>query len=485
MRAKLAVLSRSEIDTIHGATVKLLEHTGVRVLEPRALRLLQGSGAVRVEDGERVRIPEALVQEALAKVPKRWTWYARESKNNLSIGDGGRTKLGPGSACTNVIDFETGIRRAPTQQDGDTFVRLMDALEYVDINYTPVTPTGSEGASRFRETSTLVRDLQNTSKVLVGPSYDGRMAKDGLEIAKILAGGADELRERPMLAGYCDPVSPLTHDRTMTETLMEYAAMGQPVFLTCLDLAGASAPASLAGTLIQQNAEILSALLIAQLVNPKAPVIYGCLSGTMDMKAGNAALGGPEFGLLSAASVQIAHSYGLPCTTGGQSDAKIHDAQAAFEKATTLSASVLAGADFVDLFFGSYEGYNTTSLEQVVVDHEIAGYVFRYARGIEVDDRSLSLDLISEVGPGGSFLRNPKALRDTMSRMKSEHYLPFLIDRRSADGGPVSALGFLGAAHARVQEILANHQPVPLDPQQLDDMDAVLKRIRMEEARKS
>ncbi len=479
--ARLTVLSRDEIEAIHGATLTLLERVGVNVREPSALRLLVDAGAVHEEGTERVRIPEPLLMEAVRGVPKQWTWHAREASKSFRLGDGGRTRLGPGSACTNIVDYATGQARAPTEKDGDDLVRLMDALEFADINYTPVSLGASSDSSGYREVATLVRDLRNTSKVFVGPSYDGTMAREGLEIAKLLAGGEEALRKRPMMAGYCDPVSPLTHDRMMTETLLEYARWGQPVFLMCLDLAGASAPASLAGTLVQQNAEILSGVLIAFLVNPQTPVVYGSVSGTMDMKAGNAAVGGPEFGLMSAASVQVAHFYGLPCSTGGQSDAKIHDAQAAFEKGASLLASMLAGADMVDLYFGSYEGFNATSPEQILIDHEIAGYAHRYARGIEVDESSLSLDLIGTVGPGGSFLKDPRSLRDTMSRMRTEWYLPRLFDRKVPDPtAPRKTV--LEIAHEAAAAILREHVPTPLDPELLKEANAILQRIRKQAA---
>ncbi len=479
-RSSFAVLSEDEIAAIHAKSLEVLADVGVRVLEPRASTLLQDAGVERDRETDRIRIPEALVREALRSTPKEWTWHARAPRHSLHVGGGGRTRLGPGSACTHIIDDATGERRPPTLRDAEDLVRLMDALEYVSINYTPVQVADLEGSPRFREVATLVRDIRNTSKVLVGPSFDGTMARDGLAAAAILAGGEEALRKRPTLAGYCDPVGPLVHDRAMTETLVEYAAMGQPVFLMCLDLAGASAPASLAGTLVQQNAEILSGLLIVHLVNKDAPVIYGCVSGTMDMKAGGAAVGGPEFGLLSAAAVQLAHSYGLPCSTGGQSDAKTHDAQAALEKSMSLLASVLAGADFVDLFFGSFDGYNSTSLEQVVIDHDIAGYAFRYAEGIEVGEESLSLDLIKDVGPGGSFLRSRLALRDTMRRMPREHYSPSILDRRASEAGTPSTRSLLQAAHAEAERILRDHRPESVDPETLRRLDAFVDRIRKE-----
>lgn len=484
MRSRLSVLAPEEIQAIDAATMHVLDRVGVNVREPRAFRLLKDAGASADSAATRVRIPEPLVREAIRSVPKRWTWHAREAAKSFVLGEGGRTRLGPGSACTKVVDYPSGRARVPTSEDGDALVKLLDGLEFADLAYTPVSYGAAAEGPRHREVSTMVRDLGNTSKPLVGPTYDGQMAKDALEIATLLAGGEEELRKRPLVAGYCDPISPLTHDRMMTEALIEYAALGQPVFIMCLDLAGASSPASLAGTLVQQNAEILSGVVIAHLVNPRAPVVYGCVSGIMDMKSGSAAVGGPEFGLLSAAAAQLAHSYGLPCSVGGQSDAKVHDAQAAFEKGVSLVVSMLAGADFVDLFFGSFEGFNATSPEQVIIDHEIAGYAHRYARGVHVDADHIALDLIDQVGPDGNFLKHPAALRDTMARMKSEWYLPTLFDRRpDAEDAVRRTDRLLQDAHEAAARILREHVPHPLDPSFRRDAQRVLDRIRKEESR--
>lgn len=479
--ARLTVLSSDEVETLTNATFQLLESTGVLVREPRAHRLLLSAGAIGAPGEERVRIPQALLREALTKVPHEWTWYARDPARNIRVGEGGRTRLGPGSSCTNVWDYETNRVRPPTLQDATDMVRLMDALDFVDINFTPVNKETDDLPARWHESESLVRDLTNSGKPPVGPSYDGTMARDGVAIAAVLAGGEDALRKRPMVAGYCDPVSPLVHDRAMTETLIEYAAMGQPVFVTALDLAGASAPATLAGTLLQQNAEVLSGILIAHLVNPVAPVIYGSVSGIMDMKAGTAAVGGPEFSLLSVASVQLAHRFGIPCSVGGQSDSKLPDAQAAIEKAATLFASTMAGADFVDLYFGSFEGFNTTCLEQMVIDHDIAASIFRFRDGIAMDEAHLGLDLLREVGPGGNFLGNRTALTHTRRWMMTEDYFPVVADRRSRfawekAGSP----SMLDRAHQQAQKLLKEHQGVPMDPTMAADMGRVLERIRTE-----
>jgi len=484
-RTRLAVLSGDDIGRIREATLELLEDTGVLVREPRARTLLTDAGARAVERSDRLLLPSSLVKEAVGKAPKAWTWHARESRYDLRIGEGGRTKLGPGSSCTNYVDFPSGRARMPTSDDALRLLRLLDALPLVDICYTPVADAhDGDLPPRCAEAATFVRDLENTSKPVVGPSFDGTMAKDALDIAAILVGGREELRKRPTVAGYCDPVGPLIHDRNMTEMLIEYAAMGQPVFIVAADLAGASAPATLAGLLVQQNAELLSGLLIAHLVNRDAPVILGTVSGALDMRTGSAVFGGPELGLTSIATVQLCHSYGLPCAAGGQSDAKVHDAQAALEKATTLLASVLAGADLVDLFYGSYEGFNATSVEQVVIDHDIAAYAFRYAEGIEVNEETLALDVMREVGPGNSFLQGRKALEHTMKWFRGEHALPMILDRRSRRAWSLAGeRTLLQEAHERAESILREHRPTPMAREVQSEIEIALKRIFRETTR--
>lgn len=468
---------------IHAATLDVLEHIGVLVRNARAKNLLLDAGCVR-GGGDLVNIPPHLIEEAVHKTVRTFRWHARGKGRSIRVGEG-PIKLGPGTMCTNIIDLETGKARKPTREDGDNLVRLMDALDTVSIAYTPVAVEEQEFDTHVSECIALLHDYQNTGKCLVGPTYDGAMARDGLRMASVALGGEEVLRKNPFLAGFVDPVSPLIHDDAMCSAMIAYAEKGQPVFLTSLDLAGASSPATLAGTLVQQNAEVLSGLLILQLVNPKAPVIYGTVSGIMDMGAGNAALGGPELGLISAASVQLAHKYGLPCSAGAQSDSKAPDAQAAYEKAMSLLACVLAGADLSDIYAGSFEAFNTTSYEQFVIDDEIAGYALRYAQGIEVSEDTMALDILKSVGAGAGFLREKTALKHTMRVMKAEHYRPRLSDRRSRDAWQLAgSLDTRERARERVREILREHEPEPPERDIVKALEAEVERVKRERAEK-
>jgi len=474
-KPRMELLSRDQLDRIHEATLTLLERTGVKVKEPRAFALLKESGCEIEPPRELVRIPRHLVGEAIRKNLRSFPWYGRRAADTIQVGEG-RTKLGPGSSCTHLIDLDTGKPRAATSKDAIDCVRLMDALEHVSINFTPVSVR--EHPPQAESIIELALDLNHTTKCLDGGSFNGQVARDSLRIGAILAGGEEELRKRPTLAGYVDPVSPLVHDRTMTETLLEYASMGQPLFLTCLDLAGASAPVTLAGTLVQQNAEVLSGLVIAKLANPRVPVIYGTVSSAMDLRAGTAASGGPEATLLSIASVQLAHSYGMPATACAQSDAKIPDAQAAYEKALGLAAAVWAGADLVDLYIGSFEAFNTWALEQAVIDNEVAGMVFRVADGLALDEEAFALPHLDRIGAGGNFLADQAALRFTMARLRGEHWLPALTDRRSRAAWESAASRDLRtAARERARQILKDHVVEPLDPSVARAIQAIVDEV--------
>jgi len=376
----------------------------------------------------------------------------------------------------NIIDLETGECRIPTKRDAEQLVRLMDALKNVHINYPPASL--SDVPEQFSLAYSIAITIKNTSKCTMGSAHGATSARDSIQIAAALVGSEEELRKKPTIAGYIDPISPLIHDKEMTEGLMEYARYGQPIFITVMALAGATGPATLAGVLVQQNAEILSGLLMAHLVNPHTPVIYGTVSCPMDMRTGVSSTGSPEVGLLGAASAQIARYYGLPSDVGAQSNSKLPDAQASYEKTMSLIMAVMAGADLIDLFAGSMESYRTTSYEQMVIDNELAGMALRFAEGIEVNAETIAEEVIDRVGPGGNYLAD----KHTLDWFKKEHYRPKLSDRRTrADWEKSGGKDIREEARNRAKEILASHEPEPVDPTIWREIEMIVKDIEKRE----
>jgi len=474
-RNHLSILSNDEVYNIHIATLEVLERTGVLVREKRVLKLLDQAGAIVDHKKSLVKIPAYLVEEAVAKTPKSFIWHARDPKKSIRIG-GEPTKFGPGSECVNIIDLETGECRVPTKKDAEQLVRLMDALENIHINYPPASL--SDVPEQLSLIHSLAITIRNTSKCTMGSAHGRSSARDSIRVAAALVGGEEELKKKPTIAGYIDPVSPLIHDKEMTEGLIEYASYGQPIFITVMALAGATGPATLAGVLVQQNAEILSGLLIAHLVNPRAPVIYGTVSCPMDMRSGVSSTGSPEVGLLGAASAQIARYYGIPCDVGAQSNAKVPDAQASYEKTVSLMMAVMAGADLIDLFAGSMESYRTTSYEQMVIDNDLAGMALRCAEGIEVNTETMAKDVIDRVGPGGHYLTD----KHTLNWFQKEHYSPKISDRRTrADWEKSGGKDIREKARDRAKEIVASHKPEPVDPTIWKKVEMIIKDIEKRE----
>jgi trimethylamine--corrinoid protein Co-methyltransferase len=464
----LKVLSDDEVRNIHTATLEVLEHTGVVIREESALALLEQAGAAVDYETNLVRIPGRLVEDAVAKTPKSFVWHARNPKHSIRVG-GEPTKFGPVSGGVNIIDLETGECRAPTLRDTEQQVRLIDALENISHNYPPASHT--DVSTELSDIHCVAVTVKNTSKCILGESYARDIAHDSVRVAAALAGGEDELRKKPTIAAYIDPISPLAWDEGMLGALMEYASYGQLIFMTVMAMAGGTAPATLAGLLVQQNAEILSGLLIAHLVNPRAPVVYGNVSCPMDMRTGDSCTGAPEVGLLNAASVQLAKHYGMPCSVTAQTSAKLPDAQASYEKMTSLMMGVMAGADFVDLVAGTIENFRTASYEQLVIDDELAGMAGRCAAGFEVSAETLALEVIDRVGPGGNYLAD----KHTTRWFRQEHYRPKLSDRSArADWEIAGSKDIRERARERAREILASHEPDPIDPAVWSEIERIV-----------
>jgi trimethylamine--corrinoid protein Co-methyltransferase len=267
------------------------------------------------------------------------------------------------------------------------------------------------------------------------------------------------MRRRPLITATECPVSPLQHDRRPLIGIMEFAKHGLPVIIYSEPKAGATAPASLAGTLIVSNCEVLSGLTLMQVINPGAPVIYGSVATLMDMRTGSIAFGSPETALLAACTTQMARSYGLPnMTPGGRTDSKMPDEQAGYEKMRTALTAALAGASLGNMA-GLLESNLVASFQQLVIDDEMIGSIERVARGVDFDDDALALSLIEDVGPGGTYISK----RHTMDRLRKEHYMPRASDRRYYSGWVKDGRRtMVDWARDRAMKIMAEHLPRPI-----------------------
>jgi trimethylamine--corrinoid protein Co-methyltransferase len=473
-KRRLRLLDKSDLEAIHGATMEVLEKTGILVDSQETLALLQKNGYEADKKAKIVRMSESSVMDAVKSCKKNWRWHARSDKHSVDMVDG-RTKFGPGAQCLLFLDPDTGKVRSATLQDGILICRLLDALDSCSLGYIPIYP--HDVPPEAMSIVMWMAGLVNSSKLTYGSGGDKAELELMLRIVEILFGDRRELGRKNVFPGYIDPISPLGHDQYMIETLLRHAELDSPVFVMVMALAGGTAPASLAGLLVQQNAEILSSVAIAKCATKAPKMVYGSVSCPLDMRSGIAATGAPEFSLIGAGSVQMAKHYGLPSDVGVQSDSKTVDAQTTYEKTQSALTAVLAGADFAELFMGSTETFNCQSPVQLIIDDEIASNASRIAQGIEVNEETLSVNVISKTGHLGNFLKQ----KETLKQFKKEHLAAKLSDRATRQQWTASGSRDANLrAKERAVRLLGSHVPEPFEPGVRKRMDSLLSEYGKE-----
>jgi len=371
----------------------------------------------------------------------------------------------------NVQTLDGTVRPA-TVKDSEAAAKLGDALPHV--HHLSVGTTPRDVPDEVHPFHVMLANWKNSIKTTDGYNYGEKMAQRSLEMAKMLRGGEEELRRKPTLLGFTNPVSPMQLSKELAEGSILYSRMNQPILYAPEALAGGTAPATLAGLLVQQNAEVLSGIMMSQLANPGAPVFYGTVSAALDMRTGATALGGPEVGLLNLATAQLARHYRIPSRgTGGNTDSKVVDGQAMTESTMSMLMAGLAGMNFVYDAFGSIEGSITLSYEKMVLDDEACGMVFRTLEGIRVDDETLAVDEIIKAGPNASFIGTPF----TMRMFRQEHFLPSIFDRHSRPAWEKMGSKEIGSiAREKAKRLLAEHEPEPMDKGILKEIEAFVKK---------
>ena len=454
-------LSRSDCERIHDCALKSLAEIGVRVDDPEILRLLEDAGGQPVA-GSRIRLPEGLVAWALEKCPK-----------SVRIADrtGRLTELGPHGG----VIFLTGNALYVTRGRRRTELRSSDLGELARIVDASRNINGMVGTS-IADAPPQCRDFvgfrimaENTRKHLRPCIYTPKGARLVMEMASVLLDGIP-LLERPIVSTGFSILSPMHWSALALGVFRETAGLGVPVMVNSEPLAGATAPVTLAGCLVIGDADVLSGLVINQLLEPGRPCFYNIgFAHVIDMGSAMALTGSPENALLQAAGADLARFHGLPCASWMSTEAMSADQQAAFEKMMMGMAHVLGGVNFV-WGAGNLESTLAMSPEALVTDDEIAGYCLRLQKGFEVEDRTLAQDLIRTAAPSGDFLTADHTLenyREVLSR-------PLLATRiRREEWLSKGGRTFGEAAEERVREILAKPADPCIDALQL----AELKRI--------
>jgi len=459
-------ISQDKIELLHLSTLEVMRRTGVAVKEPKALEILKAGGCV--VDGERVRIPAHLIEWALRNAPPRVTLCTREGDPAVFL-EGCNVYFGTGSDTPNVIDPYTGERRTAVLQDIVNVSKIVDYLD--EISFLMCSGIASDVNSKTSDLYHFEAMVNNTSKPIVFTAWSMDNLKTIVDMAEVVAGGEEKLRKNPFIALYTEPISPLQLAAESTEKIVLMAEKSLPVVYTPCLITGATGPVTLAGGIIQANAEMLTGYVLANLVNEGTPLVYGGGVGPMDMATGVWSYASPEFMLATAALSDMAKHYRLPIFSfAGCSDSKLFDHQASLESALWILIVSLHGGNLVH-DVGYIESGLTTSYEQLVVSNEIAGMVRRICQGFEVNEETLAMDVIDSVGPGGEYLTSGHTLQHF-----KKNWFPDLLSRSPYERWEHGGKQDLGArARERVKNIIEKHSPKPLPSEMRAKLHEIVK----------
>lgn len=454
----LDILSQEQIDLIHQATLQIIENTGVRFPSEWALKIWEEHGADVDHDTQVVKAKAELIEQAIKLGKPVYPLAARDPQQDLSLDDN-HVFLGTDGCGVQVKDLQTGKIRASNLNDVREIARVADYLPEIAFHWVPVSaqdrPTETRG---LHEIKTIWEN--STKHVQTESIYSLEEAKAAVEMARILAGSADALRERPLLSIMQCTAPPLGQDGGSLDAALVAAEAGLPVGFMTMTSCLTTAPATLAGNLAVGNAEVISAAALIQLAYPGSPFFYAAAQTASDPRSGVYTGGGPEDFLFGAATNKLANYYNMPLSMGSfATGAKEPNWQAGIENSlSTFMASVVMS----DMLLGAglLHGSRIFSFEQLLLDCEIFDIVYRMMKGIEVNEETLALDTIHAVGPGGNYLSQKHSRRHIR-----EIWLPRYFDRRTYEEWDSKRDDGRDWAREKAKQILETHNPEPLDPQ--------------------
>ncbi|MEM2111504.1 MAG: trimethylamine methyltransferase family protein, partial [Candidatus Bathyarchaeia archaeon] len=468
----LEYLDKSEIEMIHDASLRILSELGIFIDHAEIGSELKKNGVE--EKNKRLLFSEDIVKEAVRKSKKKYTLYARNPKYSLEVGRGNFRFLSS-AGQTDIVDPVRKEKRKATKKDLHEAILVGDALENINIVGSMANP--QEIPSLGRCIYVYSELIKNSSKIVFSWIENPEEAPYVLKMFEVLAGGEEEHRKKPMIWYFCEPVSPLKFRYESLEILRLFCQKGLPASFGPMVMAGLTGPITLAGTLALENAEILAGITIAQILSPGTAVEYGGIPHIADMRNLNISFGSPEQAIMAVAMTQIGRYYGFSVHVNtGLTDSNIPDAQAGLEKGASMLISALAGAEMFG-HLGIAGADQGASIEQLIIDNEIAGYVKRVINGFDVNEETLGFDLIKDRLETGSFT----GTRHTLKHMKSEQWFPRLLNRDTWDGWlSKNSKDLLTKAMETKQKILKEHSPEPLEKQVENMVKQIVKEASKE-----
>ena len=472
----LKLLSNDELDTLHYATLQVLQKTGIRVESRQAADVFDSGGAhVQKSDGHfRVKIPAHMVEDSIQSAPSTITFYGRTPEDDF-VAEPNRFSFQNVGVVPSVIDLRSGEMRPFEKQDSADVARLCDALDEVMVYERAGLPIDCPAESIQLHNWEAM--LANTSKHILGCAGSVEKFNHIVQMASACCGSPDTFNERPCITMNLTVSSPLFIVASCSDITTAAARQGVNVVGISMTVAGGTSPVTLAGTLVQSNAEILSLLVLNQLANKGAPYTYSQTSIMMDLKTGLGALGAPETGLINAASAQLAQYYRLPCWVGGAgyNDSKTVDAQAILEGTMNALFIGLAGANLI-MGGGSINSILTFDYAKMVIDHEMFRYIRKIIEGVRINEETLALDVIDQVGPGGNYLTHDH----TFDHMRSSSTAGLFCRTGMEQWIDAGRKDMYERAKEKALELLSNHEPEALPRGAADQMREIVTAFEKE-----
>jgi trimethylamine---corrinoid protein Co-methyltransferase len=466
------LISDDQLESIHLASLKVLAEIGMDFILPEARDILKKAGATI--EGERVRFDPAMITEAMATAPETFKIHARNPAWTMDLG-GDNVCFGTVASPPSCHDTDNG-RRTGNHADFTKFIKMAQYFNAIDfVSGYPVEPIDIHAGVRHLETLREIATL--TEKPFVSYSLGVDRTRDAIEIARLARGVSHEQFERePSLTTIINTNSPLKLDAHMLNGILEMSRRNQVVCITPFTLAGAMAPVTVAGALVEQNAEALAGMSFAQLVNPGAPMIYGGFTSNVDMKSGAPAFGTPEYMKSTIVGGQLARRYKVPFRTSNTNAANMMDAQAAYESVFSMWGLTMGGGNFIMHGAGWLEGGLVASFEKFVMDCDLIQMVKSFMQPIEINDDALGVEAIREVGPGGHFF----GAQHTLARYSDAFYAPMVSNwsnnqQWDAQGRPDA----LQRCNALYKQSLTEYVEPPMDEAVKEELnDFVNRRLR-------
>ncbi|MFC2029365.1 trimethylamine methyltransferase family protein [Chloroflexota bacterium] len=463
----LEVLSAQQLAQLRSATLHVLEHTGIHFPSERALRVLDQAGAQVDWARQFARLSPALVIEAMSRAPRSYTLSGRAGETDLYL-DGSASYFGTDGCGTRTVDPQTGLERRSCKEDVAMMARVCDHLSSVAF-YWPMVSAQDYG--RLAPLHELDASFKNTVKHVQTETVMGRVpAQYAVRMAEVIAGDRERMRSRPPLSVLICTIAPLGQDPEGIEAGMVYAESGIPVGFMAMPNMGATAPAAPGGALVTGSAEVVSAMVLMQLVAPGSPVFFSLLGSVMDPRTAEYIVSIPQKYLCNVAAVQIAHDWGVPCLAGafGMDGTEPGTWQIGRDHVYTALMAPLAGADFAT-GGGMLKASTLLVPEQIIYDDEIYHTHRILAQGIDTTEEGLALDVIAAVGPRGHYL----AQEHTRQHLK-RIWLPALSHPRPPlDGTPLPDIR--QRARDKFDRILAEHKPEPLESAAQAELQTILE----------